>query len=218
MFNELSKMFSGQRKERRHSPRKKGRFNLVWVSGSEQVPAVGMEMSLNGCLIATKQAPKDKAFNVVMDIERRKIELRLNTARSGTILRDGTQWNVLGCTFSGVAADDYDALVRYLKGMEEVGNQGQKDLALARSGSDDAYRMLPQAVQQRVLTALAGAGRLEIPPAGQAPLLRMEDLGPAADGSGRRLAVHSRVIKKDGPQLFDSVILIAPGGNVRISG
>ena len=218
MFNELAKMFSGQRKERRHSPRKKGRFNLVWVSGVEQVPAVGMEMSLNGCLIATKTAPKDKAFNVVMDIERRKIELRLNTARSGTILRDGTQWSVLGCTFSGVAADDYDALVRYLKGMEEVGNQAQKDLALARGGTDDAYRMLPLTVQQRVLSALATVGRLEIPPEGQAPLLRMEDLGPAPDGSGRRLAVHSRVISKDGPQLYDSVILIAPGGQVRIAG
>ena len=35
---------------------------------------------------------------------------------------------------------------------------------------------------------------------------------------GRRLAVHSRVIKKDGPQLFDSVILIQPSGNVRIAG
>jgi len=217
LFNELAKMFSGQRKERRHSPRKKGRFNLVWLSGLDQIPAVGMEMSLNGCLIATKQAPKDKAFNVILDIERRKIELRLNVARSGTILRDGTQWSVLGCTFSGVAADDYDALVRYLKGMEDVENRAQKDLALARGGGDDAYRMLPLAVQQRVLGALAGAGRLELPPEGQAPLLRMEDLGPAPDGSGRRLAVHSRIIRKDGPQLFDSVLVIQPGGAVKIA-
>jgi hypothetical protein len=168
--------------------------------------------------VAQRLPDRDEASPQRQSVQRRKIELRLNTARSGTILRDGTQWNVLGCTFSGVAADDYDALVRYLKGMEEVGNQGQKDLALARNAGDDAYRMLPQAVQQRVLSALAGAGRLELPPAGQAPLLRMEDLGPAPDGSGRRLAVHSRVIGKDGPQLYDSVILIQPGGAVRIAG
>jgi hypothetical protein len=217
LFNELAKMFSGQRKERRHSPRKKGRFNLVWLNGVEQIPAIGMEMSLNGCLIATKQAPPDKSFNVILDIERRRIELRLNTARSGTILRENVQWYVLGCTFSGVAADDYDSLVRYLKGMDEPDNVGQRDLALMNR-SDDAYRMLPLTVQQRVLGVLAGAGRLEMPPEGQAPLLRMEDLGPAPDGSGRRLAVHSRIITKDGPQLYDSVILVQPGGGVKIAG
>jgi hypothetical protein len=216
LFNELAKMFSGQRKERRHSPRKKGRFNLVWLDGAEQIPAVGMEMSLNGCLIATKQAPKERAFNVILDIERRKIELRLNTARSGTIQRENVQWHLLGCTFSGVAADDYDALVRYLKGIDDPENVAQRDLAL-RNRADDAYRMLPLSVQQRVLGILAGAGRLEMPPAGQAPLLRMEDLGPAPDGSGRRLAVHSRIITKDGPQLYDSVILVQPGGAVRIA-
>jgi hypothetical protein len=215
MFNELAKMFSGQRKERRHSPRKKARFSFVWLNGTEQVSGIGMEMSLNGCLIALKQAPSRPAFDVVLDLEKRKIRVRLNTARSGTIMRDGQQWSVLGCTFSGVAADDYDALVRYLKGIAETGNQAQKDLAMI-DRSDDAYRMLPLAVQQRVLGALAQAGRVEIPPEGQAPLLRMEDLGPQPGGGGRRLAVHSRVITKAGPEMFDSTIVIDSGGRVKI--
>ena len=43
----------------------------MWLNGVEQVPAIGMEMSLNGCLIATKQAPKEKSFNVIIEIERR---------------------------------------------------------------------------------------------------------------------------------------------------
>lgn len=130
-------------------------------------------------------------------------------------MREGQQWSVLGCTFSGVAADDYDAIVRYLKGIAEVGNQAQKDLAMV-DRSDDAYRMLPLAVQQRVLGALAQAGRVEIPPEGQAPLLRMEDRGTHPDGSGRRLAVHSRVITKAGPEMFDSVIVIDSAGRVKI--
>jgi hypothetical protein len=216
MFNELAKMFSGQRKERRHSPRKKARFNFVWLNGVEQVPGVGMEMSLNGCLIALKQAPPKPAFDVVMDVEKRKVRVRLNTARSGTIMRENQQWSVLGCTFSGVAADDYDALVRFLKGIAETGNQAQKDLALVNNRNDDAYRMLPLAVQQRVLGTLAQAGRVEIPPEGQAPLLRMVDRGTHADGSRRRLAVHSRVITKAGPEMFDSVIVIDAGGRVKI--
>jgi hypothetical protein len=143
------------------------------------------------------------------------VRVRLNTARSGTIQRDGQQWTVLGCTFSGVAADDYDAIVRFLKGMADPGNQAQRDLALANK-SDDAYRLLPLAVQQRVLGVLAQAGRVEIPPAGQAPLLRMSDMGTAPDGFGRRLAVHSRVATKGGPQMFDTVLVIDPAGKVRL--
>lgn len=215
MFNELAKMFPGQRKERRHSPRKKVRFSLVWLNGAEQVAGIGMEMSLNGCLIATQQPPPGSTFDVVIDVERRKIRVRLNSARSGTIMRDGTEWTVLGCTFNGVAADDYDALVRFLKGISDQENLAQRDLSVI-DRSDDAYRMLPLVVQQHVLGALSQAGRVDIPPSGQAPLLRMEDLGVLADGSGRRLGVHSRVSRKEGPIAFDSVIVIDPGGKVRI--
>ncbi len=123
----------------------------------------------------------------------------------------------LGCTFSGIAADDYDALVRVLKGIPESGNVMQTELA-SKDRSDDAYRLLPLAVQQRVLSTLAQRGRIDIPPEGQAPLLRMEDMGPASDGYGRRLAVHSRVASKDGPMQFDSVIVIMPNGQVKIEG
>lgn len=126
MFNELAKMFSGQRKERRAFPRKKMRFNLVWIKGTEEVPAIGMELSLNGCLIATKEAPPGSSFDVIMDLERKRIRMRLNTVRSGTLSREGTQWTVLGCTFSGVAADDYDSLVRLFKGIADVDNKALK--------------------------------------------------------------------------------------------
>jgi len=44
----------------------------------------------------------------------------------------------------------------------------------------------------------------------------MEDLGPQPGGGGRRLAVHSRVITKAGPEMFDSTIVIDSGGRVKI--
>lgn len=216
MFNELAKVFSGQRKERRHSPRQKVRCPFVWLNGAEQVAGTVMEMSLNGCLVVLKQQPKGTAFDVIIDIERRKIPMRLNVARAGTIMRDGIPWAVMGCTYSGVAADDYDALVRFLKGIPEADNKAVKDLAMM-DRTDDAYRMLPQAVQRRVLATLASAGRIEIPPEGQQPLLRMEDLGEAPGGYGRRLAVHSRVATKEGPLTFDSVITVEPNGKVTIN-
>jgi hypothetical protein len=216
MLNSLSKMFGGGQKERRRFPRKKMRFELVWIRGTEQFPAIGTELSEGGCLIATREPPPTD-FDAILDLGRRKIKLRLHTVRGGPFTREGARWMGLGCTFSGIAADDYDALVRVLKDIPEAGNVAQSELA-AKDKTDDAYRMLPLAVQQRVLGTLAQRGRIEIPPEGQAPLLRMEDLGPASDGYGRRLAVHSRVPSKEGPVHFDSVIVIKPNGQVTLEG
>jgi hypothetical protein len=213
VFNELAKMFGSSKKERRHSPRKKVKFPLVWLTPyNEQIAAVGMEMSLNGCLMATKQAPMTPAFDTIVDLGSRKIRLRLNTARSGTIMQGGTPWTVLGCSFSGVAADDYDALVRFLKGMADAENKAQKDLA-AIDKTDDAYRMLPSATQHRVLTELVRLGRLAMPQGNQQPLLRMSKLG--TDKGKQRVAVHSRVAADGGMLQFDTIMVI-DGPNVKV--
>jgi hypothetical protein len=216
LFNELTKLFSGKQKERRHSPRKKARFNLSWVkNGNELVPGIGMEISLNGCLWATKTPPGVPDFDIIMEIGSRKIRTRLHTARSGTILRENMQWTLLGCTFSGIAADDYDALVRFCKDMHEVGNRAAEQLA-AMDKNDDAYRMLPMRVQQHVLDALIRLGRLDMPQANQQPLLRMSSLGN--QGGKHRLAVHSRISGGHGadPQQFDTVIVIDESGAVKV--
>lgn len=214
MFNSLTRLFSGERKERRAFPRKKMRFALVWLRGTEQIVGIGTELSEGGCLIATPEQPPPE-FDAIFDLGRRKIQLRLKTARIGPFTRDGVRWFGLGCTFTGVAADDYDALVRILKDIPESENKAVGQLA-SMDKTDDAYRMLPLAVQKRVLGTLSQYGRIDIPPEGQAPLLRMEDLGPSADGYGRRLAIHSRRGTKDGPQQFDSIITIQANGNVKL--
>ncbi len=214
MFNSLSKMFSGKPKERRQFPRKKMRFEFVWLRGEEAVPGLGTELSEAGCLIATLEAPPTD-FDAIFDLGRRKVRLRLHTVRGGAFTREGERWMGLGCTFSGIAADDYDALVRILKNIPEAGNVAQAELA-AKDRTDDAYRLLPLTVQQRVLGTLAQLGRIAIPPEGQAPLLRMDDLGSASDGIGHRLAVHSRIIEQDGPLDFHSVIVIEPDGRIKV--
>jgi hypothetical protein len=216
LFNELTKLFSGKQKERRHSPRKKVRFNISWIkNGNELMPGIGMEISLNGLLFATKSAPGVPDFDIIMEIGSRKIRTRLHTARSGSILRENMQWTMLGCTFSGIAADDYDALVRFCKDMHEVGNKAAAELA-AMDKSDDAYRMLPMRVQQHVLDALIRLGRLDMPQPNQQPLLRMSSMG--TQGGKHRLAVHSRIAGGHGsdPQQFDSVIVIDESGTVKV--
>jgi hypothetical protein len=216
LFNELTKLFGGKQKERRHSPRKKARFNISWVkNGNELIPGIGMEMSLNGLLLATKTAPGVPDFDIIMEIGGRKIRTRLHTARSGSILRENQQWTVIGATYSGIAADDYDAIVRFCKDIPESANRAATELA-AKDKTDDAYRMLPMRVQQRVLDALIRLGRLDMPQPNQQPLLRMSPLG--TDKGMQRLAVHSRIAGGHGadPQTFDSVIAIDESGTVKV--
>jgi len=219
LFNELTKLFSGQRKERRHSPRKKARFNISWIkstpAGNELMPGVGMEMSLNGLLFATKNGPGVPDFDIVMEIGGRKIRTRLHVARSGSILRENQQWTVIGATYSGIAADDYDAIVRFCKDIPESANRAATELA-AMDRNDDAYRMLPMKVQQHVLDALVRLGRLDMPVPNQQPLLRMSSLG--VQQGKHRLAVHSRIAGGHGsdPQQFDSVIVIDDSGTVKV--
>ncbi len=214
MFNELTKLFNAKQKDRRHSARKKVRFTAMWIKGpAEFIPGLVTELSLNGLLFATKVAPPEQ-FDCVVDIGTRKIRLRLSTKRGGTVPRGGENWTVLGCSFTGIAADDYDALVRVFKEMAEPTNKAAAELA-ALDKSDDAYRMLPMKVQQRVLEALVRAGRLEMPPPNTQPLMRMSDLGTQA--GRQRLAVHSRIPGgADGPQAFDSVLIIDEAGLVKI--
>ena len=116
MLSGLAKMFSGRRKERRHSLRQNVRFTLVVVNGAEEIPGIGIDMSLNGCLIATQRPPSGSSLDAILDIGNRKVPVHLNAVHTGTTMRDGRPWTMLGCSFSGVAVDDYDTLVRFLRG------------------------------------------------------------------------------------------------------
>jgi hypothetical protein len=105
--------------DRRRAPRHRVRFTLVVVNGAERVAGIGMEMSLTGCLIGTKRAPAGSSLSAILDIGERKIPVQLNSVRSGTIDHDGEPWTLLGCRFSGVAAEDHEALVRFLAAARE---------------------------------------------------------------------------------------------------
>lgn len=116
MFGKLAGLFSkGRPEDRRSSPRLRVRFTLVVQNGAEQRPGLGLDMSLNGCLIAMKQPPTAPSFKAVFDIAERRITVNLNAVRSGKIELEGAMLTTLGCSFSGVARDDYDVLVTFHK-------------------------------------------------------------------------------------------------------
>lgn len=215
MLNELAKFLSGKKGERRASERRKVRYAISWLKGDQATPGVGMELSQTGLLFATKTAPQMPVFDVIMELRTKRIRARLLSVRTGTIQREGMSWTIVACTFSGIAADDYDALVRFLKDIPESENKHMKDLAMKKDQDDDAYRLLPLAVQRRVLDTLIRMRRLneEAKNGDRAPMLRMTHLG--MDGGRHRLNVHSRVTGGEEVESYNTVILIDESGNVK---
>ena len=95
-----------------------------------------------------------------MDIGQRRIRARLTIARQGSMEREGVEWALIAGVFQGIAADDWDAIVRFCKNVADPTNKGAEELAVISAADDDAYRLLPLKVQERVVQALVQAGRL----------------------------------------------------------
>ena len=214
MFNELLKRLGSHRSERRGADRVRRRFPVGWVREGTLVPGLGLEISEKGLLFATKEGPSGGNVEVALDLQGRRVRARLKIVRKGTMTRDGVEWAVIACVFEGIAADDWDAIVRFCKNLDDPGNKAAQELS-ALHGDDDAYRLLPLRVQQRVVAILIKAGRLAPGSDAKNPLLRMSYDGSTRAGE-HRLAVHSRR-SVDGELLsFDSVLLVDDAGNVTL--
>jgi hypothetical protein len=214
LLNELVKRFSGRPAERRLGARVRKKYPIAWIRGTELVPAAGLEIGETGLLFATRTPPSGPHVDVVVDLDKRRIRVRLTVARSGPIERDGVAWTLIAATYEGIAADDWDAIVRFCRAQPEPENKAASELAALASTDDDAYRLLPLKIQQRVVDALARAGRLAPWEEHKSPLLRMIYAG--ANRGVHRLTVHSRLSLDGEVFFFDSVISVDEAGNVAL--
>jgi len=214
MLNEIVRWMSDRKTDRRTADRKKVQFSVAWIRGEEMIPGIGTEISLNGMAFATKISPPTPAFNVLFDVSGRRYKARLSTVRSEAVVREGANWTVLACTFEGIAADDYDAIVRFIRDLPEPENKAQTDMAAIAAGGDDAYRLLPMGVQKRIVDILMQTGRLAPDSDPRNPLLRMKYLG--SKGGRHRFAVHSRVSVADEIQQYDSAFSVEETGVVSL--
>jgi hypothetical protein len=213
MLNELVKRFGAGKSDRRAADRVRKRYNLAWLRNGALVSALGLEISEKGLLFATKEPPSGPQVDVAIDVGGQRVRARIKIARQGTMARDGVDWALIAGVFEGIAADDWDAIVRFCKNRAAPTNKAAEELSAMGGVDDDAYRLLPLRVQQRVVGVLVRAGRLASGSDAKNPLLRMSYDGTTRTGS-HRLAVHSRR-PEDGEVLqFDSILTVDDAGNV----
>jgi hypothetical protein len=216
MLNEFVKRLGARKANRRTADRVRKRFPISWLRSGELVSGQGLEISEKGVLFASKEAPTGPEVEVVLEIGGgRRVRARLKLVRQGSIARDGTEWIVVAGVFAAIAADDWDAVVRFCKNVREPANKAVEELTALAGTDDDAYRLLPLRIQQRIVAALVAAGRLAPGSDAKNPLLRISYAGDARAGI-HRFDVHSRRVTDGEVFSFDSSVTVDDAGHVKL--
>ncbi len=121
------------------------------------------------------------------------------------------------CEFVGIAADDWDAIVRYVNDEPENSDRRRMQNQEPSEKVDDAYRLLPMALQEKIMAMLIAQNKLEPTKPGQTPLLKLFYGGlvnRAGQKPAHRFNVHSRIKRGDEMLAFDTRFLVGEDGEI----
>jgi hypothetical protein len=162
MLPELLAWFTGKDVNKRKYPRKRRPYRAAYsLDGKTQKPAIGLDLSGGGCCILLQENVTQKEFELRAQIDDRMVRLRAKTVWQDNVTHQGRKVWRYGMQFTGIPADDWDAIIRYTtdKPVAES-NKAVEDLTRVRLTPDDTARLLPLALQTRLLQMLVQRGRL----------------------------------------------------------
>lgn len=221
-FGNVIEWFLGRAGDRRQYKRRPGAFP-VWYKSKPDSQAdlkqcIGLELSPNGLMFMAQQAIDAPESTLVARVGERNITLRVKRIRSDQVQHQGGTWHRYMCEFVGIAADDWDAIVRYVNDEPDPDRRKMQNQEISEK-VDDAYRMLPMAMQQRIMQMLISQNKLEAPKSGQTPLLKLFYGGLVkrpGTKAAHRFNVHSRVKRNDEMLAFDTRFLITEDGEITV--
>ncbi len=218
VLGDLVDWFLGRAGDRRQYKRRAGAFH-VWYQPSPETTrnAIGVEVSPNGLVFITPEKIATPEYNLTLGLEERKIPVRVRTVRSDVVQHNNAPWNRFMCEFVGIAADDWDRIVRYVNNESDPKDRRKMQNQEMQRQPDDAYRLLPMAIQERIVKMLVEKRRLAPPTPGQPPLLKLF-YGGLVKRSGKppahRVNVHSRISINDEMIAYDTRFLVDETGTV----
>jgi hypothetical protein len=219
MFGDLIEWFTGKG-DRRQYKRRAGAFHLWLMTGpkpTDAKPGRGLEISANGLVFIIPERITEPQFNVVVALRETKMPLRLKLVRSDQIEHGGKPWYRYMCEFVGVAADHWDRIVRYVEDEPEPLDRKANPEPVKQ---DDAYRLLPLAIQQKIIAKLVEQNKLDPPGPGQTPLVKIFYAGQVVrpgQKPAHRVNVHSRKHVKDEVMAYDTRFLVTDEGEITTS-
>jgi hypothetical protein len=219
---ELAQLFTGiagKGTDRRAHRRKTAVFPVRWMKDQQTfVEGVGQEISPVGALFVLRDKPAKPDFTIVLKVGERTMTVRVTALRHDKVLQGGLTWHRFATKFTGIAADDWDAVVRFCTDLPDPENRAAGELAAKRGKDDDAFRLLPLSVQNQIVEALVKRNQLAQPAPGVAPLLRMTYLGTVKRRGLKmyRCHVHSRIDVSGEFRQYDTNFFIDDFGRVYV--
>lgn len=218
LFGDVIEWFLSRVGDRRQYKRRAGAYHLWWQYEADKVkPGIGMEISANGLVFIIQEPIPTPEFTLVCRIRDRKIPIRVRTVRDDIVDHKGAKWHRYMVNFTGIAADNWDLVVRYVNDTPEMPDRRKMQNQEMHENVDDAYRLLPMVVQEKIVAQLVEANKLEAPKPGQSPLLKLFYGGVQKKGDGgvyHRFNVHSRIKVNDEIMAYDTRFLIDEQGGV----
>jgi PilZ domain len=221
MLPELLAWFTGKEQNRRKFPRKRKPYRAAYsVDGKSTRPAIGLDISGGGlCILTQEQVGRDE-FEVRAQIDERPVRVRAKTVWQDNVQHQGRKVWRYGMRFTGIPADDWDAIVRYTtdKPVAES-NKAQEELTTVRMTPDDTARLLPRELQVRLLQMLVDRRRLAPLDVKVTPLVQYFYSGIVRhnDKLVHRLVIQSKVVGPERDELFETRFVFDENGqNVSI--
>jgi hypothetical protein len=220
MLNDLITFFTGSAQNRRKYARRPGPFKGMAAFGTKWAPVVCTDISGSGIGVVSPGELGGEA-NFRVQLEQRAVTIRAKRiwAKPGT-LQGKPAWKY-GFTFTGISADDWDAVVRFCAGGSiTVENKAQQELQLVKLKADDVARLIPKRLQDQLLAMLIERRKLA-PLDGKTPLVQYSYGGVLKRGdlALHRLSIHSRIRDELTGEItsFDTRFLFDDqGGNVSL--
>jgi len=216
VLNDLITFFTGSPQNRRKYARRQGPFKAWMAQGTNWASIVCMDISGSGLgVVSPGEAGPEANFRVMLESRAVLIRAKRIWQSQGT-LHGKPAWRY-GYTFTGISADDWDAVVRFCNNdTVVVENKAQKELELVRMKADDVDRLLPKRLQDQLLHMLVERRKLA-PLDDKTPLVQFMYGGviKSAGVALHRLVIHSRV--RDAAtgeiQSFDTKFVFDDQGN-----
>lgn len=208
----LSVLPAREQQDRRRYARRRDTYKLWCALGTKWVSAYGVDISASGLgMVAPLAIQKDEMqFRAYLDdtyvvLRARKVWEQPGTFRGQIVHRYGLK-------ITGIAAGDWDTLVRYCSQDEDQTD----DVRLHKLQPDEVARLIPYTLQHRMLGVLVERKRLA-PLDGKTPLVQYAYAGKT-EREGvtlHRVAVHSRIFDPASMETrsFDTRFLFADDGS-----
>jgi hypothetical protein len=221
MLPELLAWFTGKEQNRRKFPRKRKPYRAAYsFDGKAQRAAIGLDISGGGICILTQEPIGRDEFEVRAQLDERQVRMRAKTVWHDTIQHQGRKVWRYGMRFTGIPADDWDAIIRYTTDKPVAdANKAQEELTAIKMTPDDTARLLPKELQWRLLRMLVERRRLAPLDERVTPLVQYFYSGIVRhnDKLVHRIVIQSKIVGPERDELFETRFVFDESGqNVQI--